>query len=178
MSGWSTIKGRSQNITRGFAKTSSMNQTTLLQALATQRVQSNCDGGSSPNASEKGQGVCQAVLQRQRETQALSLHTPRAPVIRQQTVLCCALSRAPRFATPCSVACQGPLSTAFSRQAYRSGLPSPPPGDLPDPGIKPASLASPALAGGFFTTSATWEVNRLCEGIQFVCSLNRYLLSQ
>ena len=33
----------------------------------------------------------------------------------------------------------------------------PPPGDLPDPGIKPASLMSPALAGGFFTTSATWE---------------------
>ena len=33
----------------------------------------------------------------------------------------------------------------------------PSPGDLPDPGIKPASLRSPALAGGFFTTSATWE---------------------
>ena len=33
----------------------------------------------------------------------------------------------------------------------------PPPGDLPNPGIKPASLTSPALAGGFFTTSATWE---------------------
>ena len=114
MSGLSTIKGRSQNITRGFAKTSSMNQTTLLQALGTQRVQSNCDGDSSPNTSEKGQGVCQAVLQRQRETQALSLHTPWAPVIRQQTVLCCALSHAPRFATPWSVACQGPLSMAFS----------------------------------------------------------------
>ena len=36
-------------------------------------------------------------------------------------------------------------------------LPCPPPADLPDPGIKPASLTSPALAGGFFTTSATWE---------------------
>jgi len=33
----------------------------------------------------------------------------------------------------------------------------PPPGDLPDPGIKPASLMSPALAGGLFTTSTTWE---------------------
>ena len=33
----------------------------------------------------------------------------------------------------------------------------PPPGDLPDPGIEPSSLVSPALAGGFFTTSATWE---------------------
>ena len=38
----------------------------------------------------------------------------------------------------------------FSRQEYWSGLPCPPPGDLPDPGIKTLSLASPALAGGFF----------------------------
>ena len=45
----------------------------------------------------------------------------------------------------------------FSRQEYWGGLPCPPPGDLPDPGIKPESLMSPALAGGFFTTSATWE---------------------
>ena len=45
----------------------------------------------------------------------------------------------------------------FSRQEYWSGLPFPSPGDLPDPGIKPASLMSPVLAGGFFTTSATWE---------------------
>ena len=44
----------------------------------------------------------------------------------------------------------------FSRQ-YWSGWPFPPLGDLPDPGIKPMSLASPALAGGFFSTSATWE---------------------
>ena len=40
----------------------------------------------------------------------------------------------------------------FPRQEYWSGLPFPPPGHLPDPGIKPASLVSPALAGGFFTT--------------------------
>ena len=38
------------------------------------------------------------------------------------------------------------------------GLPFPSPGDLPDPGIEPTSLVSPALAGGFFTTSATWEL--------------------
>ena len=43
----------------------------------------------------------------------------------------------------------------FSRQEHWSGLPRLPPGDLPDPGFKPVSLASPALAGGFFTTSAT-----------------------
>ena len=43
------------------------------------------------------------------------------------------------------------------RKGYWSGLPCPPPGDLPNPGIKPTSLMSPALAGGFFTTSATQE---------------------
>ena len=45
----------------------------------------------------------------------------------------------------------------FSRQGYWSGLPFPPPGDLPNPGIEPTSLLSPALASMFFTTSATWE---------------------
>ena len=45
----------------------------------------------------------------------------------------------------------------FSRQEYWSGLSCPPPGDLPDPGIKPVSLKSHALARGFFTTSATWR---------------------
>ena len=43
----------------------------------------------------------------------------------------------------------------FSRQEYCSGLPYHPPGDLPDPGIEPTSLMSPALTVGFFTTSAT-----------------------
>ena len=62
------------------------------------------------------------------------------------------------FATLWTVAHQAPLSMKFSRQEYWSGLPFPPPGDLPDPGIEPASLISPALPGGFFTTSATWEV--------------------
>ena len=48
----------------------------------------------------------------------------------------------------------------FSRQEYWSGLPCPPPGIFPDPGIKPTSFISPALAGRFFTTSITWEVPR------------------
>ena len=60
------------------------------------------------------------------------------------------------FGTPWTVAHQTPLSLGFSRQEYWSGLLCPPPGDLPDPGIKPTSLMSPALAGGFFTTSATY----------------------
>ena len=55
------------------------------------------------------------------------------------------------------LACQVPLSTGFSWQEYWSGLPCPPPGNLPDPGIKSMSLTSPALAGRFFTTSTIWE---------------------
>ena len=62
-----------------------------------------------------------------------------------------------------TVARQAPLSTGFSRQEYWSGVPSPPPGDLMDPGIEPSSFTSPALAGRFFffTTSACWEVKSL-----------------
>ena len=52
---------------------------------------------------------------------------------------------------------QTPLSVGFYRQEYWSGLPFPFPGDLPDPGIEPRSPVSPALAGGFSTTSTTWE---------------------
>ena len=53
--------------------------------------------------------------------------------------------------------CQTPVFMGFSRQEYWSGLPFPPPGDLPNPGIEPESLTSPALAGRFFTTSTTLE---------------------
>ena len=67
------------------------------------------------------------------------------------------LSRVQLFATPWTVAHQVPLSIEFSRQEYWSWLLFPPPGDLPDPSIKPGSLASPALACRFFTTSSTWE---------------------
>ena len=48
----------------------------------------------------------------------------------------------------------------LSRQEYWSGLPCPPPGDLPNPGIEPMSLTSPALAGVFFTINAIWEVHQ------------------
>ena len=49
------------------------------------------------------------------------------------------------FAALWIVACQAPLSVKFSKQEYQGGLPCPPPRDLPYPGIKPMSLASPAL---------------------------------
>ena len=63
-------------------------------------------------------------------------------------------------ATLWAIACQALLFMGFSRQEYLSGLPCPPPGDLPNPGIKAASLMSPALAGGFFTPRAPWEALR------------------
>ena len=59
--------------------------------------------------------------------------------------------------TPWTVAHQAPLSMEFSRQEYWSRLTFPLPKELLDPGIEPTSLTSPALAGGFFTASATWE---------------------
>ena len=59
------------------------------------------------------------------------------------------------------IACQSPLSMGFFRQEYWSGLPCPSPGDLSNPGIKPASPVSLALAGMFFTASAAWEAPHL-----------------
>ena len=61
------------------------------------------------------------------------------------------------FMTPWTVAHLSPLSLRFPRQEYWSGLPCPPPGDLPDPGIKPAASA---LAGGFFTTEPPGKRSR------------------
>ncbi len=61
-------------------------------------------------------------------------------------------SRDQLCATPQTAAHQAPPSLGFSRQEHWSGVPFPSLGDLPDPGIEPTFLASPALAGGFFTT--------------------------
>ena len=76
--------------------------------------------------------------------------------------VCCAksLQCVQLFATPWIVAHQAPLPMGFSRQEYLSGFPFPPPGDLPDPEIKPWSLLSPLLAGGFFTTSTNSVVGK------------------
>ena len=59
------------------------------------------------------------------------------------------------FMTLWTAACQAPLSMGFSKQEYWSELSFLPPGDLLDPGTEPKPLTSPALAGGFFTTSTT-----------------------
>ena len=60
-------------------------------------------------------------------------------------------SRVKLFTTPWTVARQASLSMGFSRQEYWSGLPCPPPEDLPNPGMELKSLSSPASSGGFFT---------------------------
>ena len=75
------------------------------------------------------------------------------PLLLVAMLLLSRFSRVRLFATPWTVTCQAPLSMGFSRLEYWSGLPFPTPGGLPDPGIKPAFLVSPALAGRFFTTA-------------------------
>ena len=68
------------------------------------------------------------------------------------------------FATPWTVAHQVPQSRGFSRQECWSGLPYPPPRDLPNPEVERTSLLSPALAGTFFITSTTWEAHSMLCG--------------
>ena len=87
------------------------------------------------------------------------LFLPWGPHFRVSCVLCVlsCFSCVPSCVTPWTVAHQVPLSMEFSRQKLWSGLLCPPPRDLHDPGIEPASLMSPALTGGFFTASTTWE---------------------
>ena len=61
-----------------------------------------------------------------------------------------------------------------------SGLPCPPPGDLPNPGTEPVSLMSPALAGGFFTAGAPWEALHHNDDIKshISCSIDVYFCDQ
>ena len=77
------------------------------------------------------------------------------------------------FVTLWPITHQALLSMGLSRQKYWSGLPCPPPGDLPNPGSEPEPLRSPALASGFFTTSTTWEALE-----KHIVSLFMYFLGQ
>ena len=77
--------------------------------------------------------------------------------IPNQDMCICVINCFQLVATLWTAARQAPLSMRFSRQEHWSGLLCPPPRDLPNLGTEPTSLASLALAGGFFTTSATWE---------------------
>ena len=80
-------------------------------------------------------------------------------------------SHVQHFVTPWTVTLQVPLSKEYSRQEYWSGWPFPPPGDLPDPGIKPRSLASPVSAGRFFTTVSPRKFY-LCAHQQYIVLLH------
>ena len=77
-------------------------------------------------------------------------------------VCVCVFSCVQLSVTPWTVACQVPLSMGFSRQENWSGLPFPTQGDLPNPGTKPTSPASPAMAGGFFTTAPPGKPSEHC----------------
>ena len=81
------------------------------------------------------------------------------------------------FVTLQAAAHKAPLSMGFSRQEYWSRLPCPPPGDLPNPRTEPTSLISPALAGGFFTTSTTWEANSHPRDCEMVYHCSFYFVS-
>ena len=75
--------------------------------------------------------------------------------------------------TPCDpvgspVARQAPLPMGFSRQEYWTGLPFASPGDLPDPGIEPMSLVSPALADRFFTSAPSGKLELVCPAAYWV----------
>ena len=91
------------------------------------------------------------------------LISQQVPAVKQEAGMCaCQIASVmSNSATPWTLAHQAPLFMGFSRQEYWSGLPCPPPGDLPDPGIEPTS---PSLAGGFLTTSTTWEAQEVGYG--------------
>ena len=100
--------------------------------------------GHSPRAS--------GTLTLSMTSQLLALGPPGFHTSKLLTICAESLSCVQVFLTLWTVACQAPLSVGFPREDYWSALPFPSPGDLPEPGIKPTSLASPALAGRFFTT--------------------------
>ena len=90
----------------------------------------------------------------------------------------CVFSHVSFSATLWTAACQAPLSMESSRQEYWSELPFPIPGDLPDPGIKLASLVSPALTGGFFTTRPPGKPIYICLCIYTHTQVIRYYLEE
>ena len=85
------------------------------------------------------------------------------------------LSRIRLFVTPWTVARQAPLTMKFSRQEYWSGLPCPPPGDLPNPGIEPGSLTLQANSGGLNHQGSPppWQGNAIVLEGCFCLSLNK-----
>ena len=104
----------------------------------------------------------------------IGLPEPLTYVLSHLSVLSC-FSRANLFVTPWSVAHQAPLSMGFPRQEYWNWLPFPPPWDLPNPEIEPASPMSLALAGRFITTASPGKLQivitakKLISTVDLVC---------
>ena len=125
------------------------------------------DLGSKNSFGSLSYGICNALLHKNIQ----NFHHSEVPML-----LCAkSLSSVCFFVNPWTVASQAPLSLGFPRQEYWSGLPFLSPGDLPDSGLEPTS---PALAGGFFTTSATWkacEVPKTLEMFFFSTVASRHI---
>ena len=122
-------------------------------------------------------------VQRHGHRQTLTIFSPPGSPRTCRWADACAksLSQVHLFVIPRTVACQAPLSMEFSRQEHWRGLTFPSPGNFPDPRIEPGSLASPALAGGFFTTSAPWadvEFSNLRSLQEDVLEINPLFISQ
>ena len=103
------------------------------------RTRASVEGSPQPAALIQTQGGGFKILSPQNAVQ--SCKSGKSPV----HALLRHFSHVRLFATPWTVACQAPLSMGFSRQECWGGLPCPPPGDLPDPGIEPVSPVAPAL---------------------------------
>ena len=91
----------------------------------------------------------------------LPVLSPQPRTIEHACVCAKSLQLCPTLCDSVDCSHQSPLSMGFCRQEYWNRLPCPPPGDLPNLGIEPMSLMSPALASGFFTTSTMWEAHLL-----------------
>ena len=105
-------------------------------------------------------GILLAILWGSGPLVSRQMPCPQASRVLTCVLLSC-LSHIRVVATAWTVAHQAPLSMRFSSQDYWTGLPCPPPGDLPHPGIEPMSLISPALSSSLFPTSTTWKARRV-----------------
>ena len=117
------------------------------------------------NLTRVTQGVSAELGFKLKEISSMGCNQHKAPIVIMLRCIMClhakSLSRVQLFVTPCTVPHQAPLSMGFSRKEYWSGLPCPPPGDFPNPGIEPASptlqvAALPLSHWGSPDASGTW----------------------
>ena len=115
----------------------------------------------------------QSLENKQKISREKAFHKKNETIMKITVSMCAeSLQSCLTLCNPIGCSQSGSSVHGFSRQDYQSGLPCPPPRDLPDSGIEPESFLSPTLAGRFFNTSATWEAHFLyqCQ-ITFPCSI-------